>query len=435
MPTVRPATLDDAPAIAAVVAACSPYLVQDAVSTAYEMRHEPAGVTRLVAEVDGEVVAVSRLDIAPDEEPLLQLMVHPDHRRHAVGGALLEAQLDVLRRQGRDSVRSVVEDDDESRAAAQAWGFVLTRRFAMAMVDPRTVVAAAPPAGVEVRPLDGLPPRVIWHALSAVVRDDPSGLSQPTTFEEFQDEWADPRRRSGLGRAVLVDGELAALTVVGVAGDRAWSDMTGTLPSYRGRGYALLAKQHALAAAAAAGVTRAMAGNDDNNLPMVTVNRRLGYAVFARPALGERPVTATAKSNQPRRAASTPAWKRLAAPSSVMISAIIRRTVRVETSSRRAAASSVSPVAARRTSAWATDPSTATSRCLAVPSGSAPRHSSSKYSTSVSTIAGTRISTAPSEGRPTSQGRKATDRSTMTMRTGTLGAVRTSPPSSVISRA
>ena len=71
-------------------------------------------------------------------------------------------------------------------------------------------------------------------------------------------------------------------------GERAWSDMTGTLPAYRGRGFARLAKQHTLVAAAGAGVTRAMAGNDDANAPMVAVNRSLGYAVFVHAALGVR---------------------------------------------------------------------------------------------------------------------------------------------------
>jgi GNAT superfamily N-acetyltransferase len=107
------------------------------------------------------------------------------------------------------------------------------------------------------------------------------------TFQEFLDDWGDPRMRPDLGRAVLADGEFASFTMLGVAGDRAWSDMTGTLPGYRGRGYARLAKQHALVAAAAAGVAKAMAGNDDSNAAMVAVNRSLGYRPFAHPELAE----------------------------------------------------------------------------------------------------------------------------------------------------
>lgn len=292
MLTVRPATPADAPAWAAIVTACSPYLVQDARSTEHEMRTEPAGSRRVVAERDGTVVGVSRLHAYPDEDHVtLLVMVPPEHRRAGVGAALLADQLPAATATGAATLRMVVEEDKASRATAAAWGLALVRRFAMSMVDPRTVTAPDPPADVRLVPLTAIPTRVVWHAHSAVVRDDPSGLSLPVTFEQFQAEWSDPRMRPDLGRAVLVDDELAAFTMVGVAGSRSWSDMTGTLPSYRGRGYARLAKQHALAAAAAAGVTRAMAGNDDANAAMVAVNRSLGYTVFARPALGERPLS------------------------------------------------------------------------------------------------------------------------------------------------
>jgi GNAT superfamily N-acetyltransferase len=287
-PSVRPAELGDAAAWASIVAACSPYLVQDARSTEHELRTEPPQVRRLVATRDGRVVGVSRLHAYLDEEhATLLVMVPAEHRRAGVGRTLLAAQLPSVRAAGKDTVASVVEDDADSRAAAAAWGFVSTRSFAMSMVEPGRVVASEIPEGVEVVPLTAVPTRVVWHAHSAVVREDPSGLSVPVTFEEFLDDWGDPRMRPDLGRAVLVDGEFASFTMLGVAGDRAWSDMTGTLPAYRGRGYALLAKQHSLVAAAAAGVTKAIAGNDERNGPMVAVNRALGYRPFAHPELAE----------------------------------------------------------------------------------------------------------------------------------------------------
>jgi hypothetical protein len=66
--------------------------------------------------------------------------------------------------------------------------------------------------------------------------------------------------------------------------------MTGTLPAHRGRGLALLAKQHALRACAVAGIEVAFTGNDRENLPMVAVNQRLGYLLVASPSLAERPL-------------------------------------------------------------------------------------------------------------------------------------------------
>jgi GNAT superfamily N-acetyltransferase len=69
----------------------------------------------------------------------------------------------------------------------------------------------------------------------------------------------------------------ATYTEVEAAGDRAWNAMNGTLPSHRGRGLAALAKAHALAAMAGAGITRRCTANDGANAPMLAVNQRLGY--------------------------------------------------------------------------------------------------------------------------------------------------------------
>ncbi len=290
MLSLRPAKLDDAAAWARIVAACSPYLVQDAASQAHEMRTEPSDAHRLVAVDGDEVVGVSRLRAHEGEEHVsLLVMVAPRHRRCGIGGRLMERQLEQARTTGRPHLHAIVEDDEPSRAAAARWGFELTRTFRMAMVDPREVPdPGPPPSGITVLPLSALGPRVVWKAHSAVVRDDPSGLSLPLSYEEFLAEWSDPRMRPALGRAVLLEGELASFTMMGAAADRAWSDMTGTMAAHRGRGLAFLAKHHALRAAAAAGITRALTGNDAANAPMVSVNDRLGYRRFASPALASR---------------------------------------------------------------------------------------------------------------------------------------------------
>jgi len=287
---VRPANLDDARAWAEVVGTVAPYLVLDAASEAHEMRTDPPGTARAVAVADGRVVGVARMRDHPEEEHASVLvMVLPDHRRRGTGAALLAELEPHVHRTGKSVVTSIVEDDDDSRLVAGRWGFRIVRTFRSSAVDPRELgTPPAPPTGVQVVPVADVGPHRIWEAHQQVARDDPSGLTLPQPYGEWHDNWADPRQRPDLGRAVLVDHELAAYTLVGVAGDRAWSDMTGTLPDHRGRGLALLAKQHALAAVAAVGVTRAMTGNDARNAPMVAVNRRLGYRLTARPALAER---------------------------------------------------------------------------------------------------------------------------------------------------
>ena len=80
-------------------------------------------------------------------------------------------------------------------------------------------------------------------------------------YDEFlAHEWADPRIRTWAG------------------------------PAHRGQGLALPANWHALRGAAAAGVARAVAGDDDADTPMVAINDRLGYRPFVGPPQAQRPV-------------------------------------------------------------------------------------------------------------------------------------------------
>lgn len=256
------------------------------------MRTDPPGARRAVCEVDGRVVGVARLRVHDDDDNAgVMVMVDPFHRSRGLGSALLQWAEPLLQSSGSVRATAIVEDDDGSRAAADRWGYRLTRSFQKVAVDPSSVPEPQPaPPGHEVVALDGVGPRAIWEAHQQVARDDPSGLTLPQPYEEWLAGWDDPRSRPDLGRAVLFDGALAAYTLVGAAEDRAWSDMTGTLPAHRGRGLALLAKQHALRACAAAGIELAFTGNDQANLPMVAVNRRLGYRLVASPSLAERPL-------------------------------------------------------------------------------------------------------------------------------------------------
>lgn len=293
MVLIRPATTDDAAGWSAVEAEASPYLVQDAGSTAHEMRTEPADARRLVAvDVSGpgdRVVGIGRVRAYDDEDHCsLKVSVRTGDRRRGVGRALYDALQPLAAATGRATLQAIVEDDEGSRIASERWGFGLTRTFRMSAVDPRALPAPAPDD--RVCALDTRDPREVWQLFNTVVGDDPSGLSLATPWEEWLDDWEDPRNRPALSRGVLVEGALAAFSVLGAAGPRAWSNMTGTHPDHRGHGLALLAKRHTLHAAARDGIEVCFAGNDGDNLPMVAVNTRLGYRPFAAPRLAERPL-------------------------------------------------------------------------------------------------------------------------------------------------
>ena len=289
---IRPAVLEDAGLWAEVVLDASPHMVLDERSEAHEMRNDPPDARRFVAEDGSTVVGIARSRTYDDEDHAsLLVMVRPAHRRQGTGRSLFDAVLAQALPSGKPRAIAIVEDDGGSRIASGRWGFSITRTFQKSMVDPRSIPEPGPPPeGVTVVPLEVVGAEQVWQAHQQVARDDPSGLTLPMPWEDWLSGWSDPRARPDLGRAVLVAGDLASYSMLGTAGDRAWSDMTGTLPQHRGRGLALLAKQHTLRAAARAGITRAMTGNDGENLPMLAVNERLGYVPVARPSLAERPL-------------------------------------------------------------------------------------------------------------------------------------------------
>jgi GNAT superfamily N-acetyltransferase len=69
---------------------------------------------------------------------------------------------------------------------------------------------------------------------------------------------------------------LASL-IVDDAVPRAENDWTATLPELRGRKHALLVKLATIRWARDAGIREIVTANDEDNVPMLTLNERLGY--------------------------------------------------------------------------------------------------------------------------------------------------------------
>ena len=104
------------------------------------------------------------------------------------------------------------------------------------------------------------------------------------TMYQLRSEWWDrPGNAPELSWGLLAAGRtgpvLAAFTSVHVDLERgrAWSRMTATHPSYRGRGLAQWVKRRTLVSLAAAGVTQAWAPIPADNTSMLAVNEALGY--------------------------------------------------------------------------------------------------------------------------------------------------------------
>ncbi|HEX7744584.1 MAG TPA: GNAT family N-acetyltransferase [Micromonosporaceae bacterium] len=280
--TVRPAVPDDAPAVVALRAVVYPYLVRGAAAT----RRVIAGSGRVghaayVAEAGDRAIGWmsacrSGSDAAVGEISLLH--VHPDHRRRGVGSALLDAAVAHLRTLGVDRLRAWVQAG--SLDYARRRGFRPSRqvRYSGLPLRPPPAQPTSPP-GVRLEPLAGFEPGEFHAAYVAAASDEPGDVPADTTdFDRWRaDVWDDPGLDPTVSVVAVVHGAVASFTLVQVDGERMWSDMTATVPAYRGRGLALLAKRAALSRAAESGITMAYTANDESNAPMLAVNTRLGY--------------------------------------------------------------------------------------------------------------------------------------------------------------
>ncbi|SCG54109.1 GNAT family N-acetyltransferase [Micromonospora inositola] len=286
---IRAAHPDDAPAVVALRALVYPYLVRGVESTRRMIAEPPPGEewTAFVAEIDGGVVGwVSTYRNGHTSEAdfgdVSLLHVHPEHRGRGIGAALLDEALGHLRPLGIHRVRAWALT--ESLPFARRHGFTPSRELRYSALDLRaTPPLPDAPDGVRLLPLAGLDPRRMHAVHVAAAADEPGdaptdSIGYASWRYEVWDNLGQDREASA---AVEVDGELVAFSLVKRDGDRMWSDMTATLPAFRGRGLARLAKLAALHRAHARGVTVAYTSNDESNAPMLAINVRLGYRPVA----------------------------------------------------------------------------------------------------------------------------------------------------------
>lgn len=291
---IRPGEPDDAAGIAAVWAAAMPHLVKTAAAFESELRTSRARRV-LVAVENGKVVGHAnawRTDTGDQPARVrLGVQVPPADRGRGIGAALATAITDVAVDLGAKMLLTVVADDDDARAFATRRGFSIGRELSHSRADLADTPDPVPaPHDLRVVSYDAVEPHAVWKASAAVAAGDPSGLSGVPAYDEWlATEWESPDLRRDLSIALVaadpeaVDpgaGEVVVSFVTTTADPNRgviWSNLTGTVPAYRGRGLAKVVKSAALRRARDAGFTAAFTGNDAGNAPMLAVNQWLGY--------------------------------------------------------------------------------------------------------------------------------------------------------------
>lgn len=286
---IRVARPDDAPAVVALRATVFPYLVRGVESTRKMIAEPPPeeGWAAFVAEVDAKIVGWVTVQrnastSTPDFGDIHLLHVHPQHRRRGIGTELLTTATGHLAPVGVRRLRTFAQP--EALPFARRHGFEPSRELRFSALDLTQAPALTdPPPGVRLRPLADIDPHLLYEADAASAVDEPGDV--PVDAMSYQSWLYDVWENLGLDKmastAAEVDGVVAAFSVVKRDGDRMWSDYTCSVPAYRGRGLARLAKTAALHRAAAHGVRVAYTSNDEANAPMLAINARLGYRPVA----------------------------------------------------------------------------------------------------------------------------------------------------------
>lgn len=281
--------MDDVAGGAALFALITPEFVSTAASLRHNMLTDPPEAKRRwwCAESAGTIVGWASLGLVVEttEEGVawMGVNVHPEHRGRDIGTELADLADARAAAIGARKVHAWSRADDASVAFARARGFEQTNTNDLLMVDPRTIALPEPPAGVELLPFTALEddPSPIHHVDAVSMLDEPGEITlDDIPFELWlKTFWAHPLLDRDASTLAVVDGTPAAVTFIQIDRERgrATNNGTGTVPEYRGRGLATLAKRASLARAASLGVTAVYTGNDVTNAPMQAINRKLGY--------------------------------------------------------------------------------------------------------------------------------------------------------------
>jgi GNAT superfamily N-acetyltransferase len=294
---IRPFEAADADAAAELVRPLQPGILITPAYFIHRERSEPQRTRRRtwLADEDGDVVGFATSSVKWDEPGVVGrfwIGVRPDRRKRGIGAALYELAEGHARRERVQRLTIEVDDDPDGHRFVEARGFEAISAEIVSLLDPErtdlgeldALAESTSAAGFELKTLEAMEGRrdemaAFYEAAGAW----PPGGGEANRVSA-DDLWRYVFERPELswdGSFVVLDGQdrlvsLASLVVDRERG-RAENDWTATLPELRGRRLALLVKLASIRWARDAGIREIVTANDDDNVPMLTLNQRLGY--------------------------------------------------------------------------------------------------------------------------------------------------------------
>ena len=287
---IRPFEGEDAAAVAALLreALETPWVTTPADVLHWEREPPRARRASWVATEGSGIVgwanAQLRWEVSEQGVAEAWVAVARGHRGRGLGASLFGASERHLSSIGAKKVQSWAEAEEGKRFLA-ARAFREVRQERISSVDPRAVdrMDRPVPEGFAVVPLRQVidRPQELYAVYMAGEVDTPDIFEVDNiSFEEWQTETLEIPSLDRDGSFVVVHGVspvAIALLEVDREHKRATNEMTATLPEFRRRGLARLAKLASMRWAADFGVTSILTSNDRENPAMLALNDELGY--------------------------------------------------------------------------------------------------------------------------------------------------------------
>jgi GNAT superfamily N-acetyltransferase len=267
-------------------------------------RRDDRRVLRWVVRSDdgmvGHVVLVLP-DLDNEHLAMANVTVHPDHRRHGLGTALLREAVAVAAADGRSTFLAGADDGGAGEAFCRARGLRMVARDRLSLLrladvdwaDVEALAAAAHPGYRLARWTDRCPDELVEQfavaktAMNDAPTDDADVGGRVYSAEVIR---RDEQGRRAIGftswATVAVheqSGAVAGLTELQVARPpRAYQDDTAVVPDHRGSGLGLWVKADMLRRLRAERreFTEVITGNAASNAHMLRINTRLGYRPY-----------------------------------------------------------------------------------------------------------------------------------------------------------
>jgi GNAT superfamily N-acetyltransferase len=239
------------------------------------------GLTFIVARLGAEPVACGFVEGPDADYAPADIAVVPERRGMGIGSAVLAYVSERARGLGKDVLQlQVVRSDERSRSFLERRGFrKVGGEEAVSLRIGAPPQPSVPPDGIRIFSRRQRPEVVeAMYEVYVECDQDVPGSSGPVTFEGWRALDIDrPSRSPDLSFVAFQGDEVVGYVVADLFGDEGHHGFTAVKRGWRRRGVATALKRAQITAATELGLKLLVTGSEERNLPMRTLNAKLGY--------------------------------------------------------------------------------------------------------------------------------------------------------------